>query len=193
MEIEKKQLRRRMRALRLVADQKQGPDAALGLVHTFLPRVEDVGLRPGQVIAGYWPIITEIDIRPLLARLIDRGFGCCLPAIVSEGDGLEFRRWHTTDVLEPGARETMHLPVSAPVVRPDVLFVPLLAFDGGGHRLGQGGGYYDRTLAALRRDGRPIAIGVGYAAQRLEHVPNGPNDARMDWLLTEHDLKRAVV
>jgi len=192
MEIQKTELRRRMRALRLVADQKHGPDAALGLVRTFLPRLDDLKLRPGQVVAGYWPIITEIDIRPLLARLIDRGFGCCLPVVVSECEGLEFRRWQTTDMLEPGARETMHPSVAAPLVRPDALFVPLLAFDDHGRRLGQGGGYYDRTLAALRRDNPPIAIGVGYAAQRLEHVPTGPDDARMDWLLTEHNLNRAM-
>jgi 5-formyltetrahydrofolate cyclo-ligase len=187
---EKKELRRRMRALRLVADQKQGPDAALGLVRAFLPRLGEIGLAAGAVIAGYWPIVTEIDIRPLLARLNDRGFALALPAVLGSSLPLVFRRWRPEDDLEPGERETMQPGPAASEVRPDLVFVPMLGYDARGVRLGQGGGHYDRTLAALRRTGPVIAVGVAYAAQRVDRVPCAATDQRLDWILTEDDCRR---
>jgi 5-formyltetrahydrofolate cyclo-ligase len=185
---DKQALRRRMRQLRLIADQKQGPDAVLGLLHIALPRLDALGLRPGVVAAGYWPIATEIDIRPLMARLGDRGVILALPVLVEEGGTLAFRRWQPTDELEEGPHGTMHPFASQPVLRPQVVFVPLLAFDAAGNRLGQGGGYYDRTLAALRRSGPVTAVGVGYAIQRRDRVPADDGDARLDWILTEDAL-----
>jgi 5-formyltetrahydrofolate cyclo-ligase len=189
---EKKALRQRMRQLRLIADQKQGPDATLGLLHTALPRMAEMGLVPGVVAAGYWPIATEIDIRPLLARLADRGVVLALPVIAMEGGLLAFRRWQPVDELEEGPRGTMHPLPSQPEVRPDIVFVPLLAFDARGNRLGQGGGYYDRTLAFLRRQGPVTAVGVAYAIQRRERVPAAAGDARLDWMLTEDALLRVA-
>lgn len=188
---EKKALRRRMRALRLVVDQKEGPDAGRGLTVNGLPRRGDLGIGAGTVVGGYWPIVTEIDVRPLLARLELEGAACALPVIAETGGPLVFRRWRLEDPLEEGPRATYHPLPSAPEVTPEVLFVPLLAFDAGGYRLGQGGGYYDRTLAALRARGPVTAVGVGYAIQQVDHVPHGPHDARLDWLLTENALTRA--
>jgi len=187
---EKKNLRRRMRALRLVADQKEGPDAGRGLTVNGLPRRADLGIGPGTVVAGYWPIVTEIDIRPLLARLEQEGAVCALPVVADPDGPLVFRIWGLADPLEEGPRATYHPLPTAPEVTPEVLFVPLLAFDAEGYRLGQGGGYYDRTLEALRANGLVTAIGVGYAVQQVERVPHGPHDARLDWLLTEHALTR---
>jgi 5-formyltetrahydrofolate cyclo-ligase len=186
---EKRPLRKRMRALRLVADQKEGPDAALALIRHLLPALTELQLEDGAVFAGYWPIATEIDVRPLLARLHERGFRCALPAIVGEQE-LAFRRWNPTDDLEPGEYDTRQPFATAETVTPQALLVPLLAVDGDGHRLGQGRGWYDRTLAALRARGRVVAIGVGYGVQRIARVPSTAEDQPVDWILTERSLDR---
>lgn len=187
---EKPGLRKRMRALRLVADQKQGPEAALELIRVFLPHAQALGLGPGAIAAGYWPIITEIDVRPLLARLAERGMTLALPVLSGRERPLAFRRWQPTADLEDGPLGTSHPPAAEPEVRPDVVFVPLLAYDWHGARLGQGGGHYDRTLRHLRRQGPLIAIGVGYAAQRLARIPRSPHDEPLDWVLTEDGLTK---
>ncbi len=188
---EKQALRVRARKMRLVADQKEGPIAAAAAANHLLDRSDEIGPGPGSVIAGYWPIATEIDDRPLLARLHERGYVCALPVVVARGAPLAFRRWAPLDELEPGDHDTRQPPLSAPEVVPDVVVVPLVAFDAKGWRLGQGVGYYDRTLAALRAAGTVTAIGMAYAAQRFEAVPHGPLDQPMDWLLTEQSLARA--
>ncbi|MCU0837369.1 MAG: 5-formyltetrahydrofolate cyclo-ligase [Rhodospirillales bacterium] len=190
---DKRALRKRMRALRLVADQKQGPDAALGLIAAFMPHLDEFALTPDRIVAGFWPIITEIDVRPLLARIEARGIALALPVPAGADAPLLFRRWRPAeDRLVEGPHGTAHPPDSEPAVVPSVLFVPGLAFDGEGHRLGQGGGYYDRTLRSLRRQHAVTAIGVGYAVQRLPQVPHGEHDERMDWLLSEDALERVA-
>ncbi len=186
----KRELRKRMRALRLIADQKQGPDAARALLDHLLPRLDDVGIAADTIVAGYWPIVTEIDVRPLMARLIDRGIRAALPLIEADGATLAFRAWRPEDDLDAGPRGTMQPRADASRARPAVALVPLLAFDRDGYRLGQGGGYYDRTLAALRREGPLTAIGVGYALQRVDAVPREAHDQPLDWLLTEDALVR---
>lgn len=187
---EKAELRKRMRALRLVADQKQGPDASLELIHVFLPHVDELGLGAGTIVAGYWPIITEIDVRPLLARLAERGMVLALPVLSGRDRPLGFRRWQPTEELEEGALGTAHPPATSPELRPNVVLVPTLGYDWHGSRLGQGGGYYDRTLNHLRNEGHVIAIGVAYAAQRLAQIPCAPHDAPLDWILTEEGLTK---
>jgi 5-formyltetrahydrofolate cyclo-ligase len=179
-----------MRALRLVADQKEGPDAALALIRHLLPALTQLQLGDGAVFAGYWPIATEIDVRPLLARLHERGFRCALPAILVGEKELAFRRWNPTDGLEPGEYGTRQPFATAETVIPQALLVPLLAVDGDGHRLGQGRGWYDRTLAALRARGSVVAIGVGYGVQRIARVPSTAEDQAVDWILTERSLDR---
>lgn len=188
---QKQALRIRARKMRLVADQKEGPVAAAAAAAGLLARLGEVGAEPGAVVAGYWPIATEIDDRPLLARLHERGFVCALPVVAGRGEPLVFRRWAPLDEVEPGEHETWQPLASAPEVAPDLVIVPLVAFDADGWRLGQGVGYYDRTLAALRGRGPILAIGMAYAAQQFEAVPHGPLDQRMDWLLTERSLARA--
>lgn len=186
----KRALRKRARALRLVADQKEGPDAALAVARTLLAELPRFQLRAGAVIAGYWPVGTELDVRPLLARLGERGFTLALPAIVGGSDVLAFRRWQPTDALECAAYETRQPPASADALIPDLLLVPLLAVDGRGRRLGHGQGWYDRTLAALRAHGRPTAIGACYGLQVMEEVPADAHDQRVDWILSERGLQR---
>lgn len=189
---EKRTLRQRIEALRLVVDQKDGPDAARAIMQHFLANRTALGIRPGMVVSGYWPMSTEIDVRPLLARLDQHQVICALPVVVARNEPLVFRRWHPDDALEDGVFGTKHPLSDAPEVTPDVIIAPLLAVDREGYRLGQGGGYYDRTLSALRRHGPLVAIGVGYAVQVVERVPRGELDQKIDWILTDAGLIRAM-
>ncbi|MFM2151396.1 MAG: hypothetical protein RLZZ187_3702 [Pseudomonadota bacterium] len=142
---------------------------------------------PGAVVAGFWPIGQEIDIRPLLHALHDRGHPIALPVTPPRGNPLAFRRWRPGEELARGPMGTRQPGEGAEALTPAVLLVPLLAFDRRGHRLGYGGGYYDRTLAALPG---AMAIGVAHAAQELDEVPAGPEDARLDAIATEAGLIR---
>ncbi len=187
---QKKKLRKRMRAMRLVADQKEGPNVARDIIGHFTGALDDLGIGPGTIVGGYWPIVTEVDDRPLLARLEERGATCALPVVIAPDAELEFRRWGVLDDLEPGPLGTSHPVADAPVVTPRVLLVPLLAFDDEGFRLGQGGGYYDRTLAAIRRNGPVEAVGVGFSVQHTERVPRDDCDEPLDWVLTEGSMMR---
>jgi 5-formyltetrahydrofolate cyclo-ligase len=189
---EKQALRRRIDALRLVADQKDGPDAARAVMHHLIASLAEVGIRPGTIVSGYWPMFTEIDVRPLLARLEQHQVMCALPVVTARNEPLTFRRWHPCDALEDGVFGTMHPLSGVPEVRPDVILAPLLAVDRAGYRLGQGGGYYDRTLSALRRQGPLIVVGVGYAVQLVERVPRGELDQKVDWILTDAALVQAA-
>jgi 5-formyltetrahydrofolate cyclo-ligase len=140
---------------------------------------------PGAVVAGFWPMGQEIDIRPLLNALHDRGHPVALPVTPKRGAPLSFRRWRPGDELARGPMGTRQPDAAAEALTPAFLLVPLLAFDRRGHRLGYGGGYYDRTLAALPG---ATALGVGYAAQELDEVPAGPDDARLQAIATEAGL-----
>ncbi len=188
---DKKALRRRMRQLRLVADQKEGPIGTMAITRLALHGAGDLGCAPGKVLAGYWPIVTEIDPRPLMARLEEAGLVCALPVIAAEEAPLVFRRWSPRDgAVQAGPRGTFEPVTSAEEVFPDVILAPVLAFDRAGRRLGQGGGYYDRTLPVLRARSSVIVIGVAYGLQEVDLVPDGETDARLDWILTERELTR---
>jgi 5-formyltetrahydrofolate cyclo-ligase len=189
---DKASLRRRMRQMRLVADQKHGPEASLQVLHLGIAGLRRLGIGTGVGVAGYWPIATELDIRPLLARCDGRGAVCALPVVEADGC-LAFRRWRPQMMLVEGPRGTWHPPAVAGEIEPDIVFIPLLAVDGRGVRLGQGGGYYDRTLARLRARRPVTAVGVGYAVQRVARLPSDAFDQPMDWILTEAGLERVPV
>ena len=142
--------------------------------------LRDLPPPPKAIVAGFWPMAHEIDIRPLLEALAARGHSLCLPETPRLGLPLIFRAWRPGDALAAGRFGTMH-PLGE-IVRPDFLLVPLLAYDAAGNRLGYGGGYYDRTLAAL-----PHAFRLGCAAsvQFFEHVPTEPTDLRLHAVATE--------
>lgn len=144
-----------------------------------------IPVSAGAIIAAYWPRGDEVDTRPLLAALHQRGFSCALPVVDRRGGPLVFRGWEPDMALVDGAYGIKEPPPSAPAVVPSILLVPLLAFDRAGHRLGSGGGYYDRTLAALREDGKIVAVGVGFAAQEVACLPAEIHDQRLDWIVTE--------
>lgn len=144
-------------------------------------------VNDGSVVSAFWPLANEIDTRPAMARLHERGCMVALPVMQGPGRPLLFRRWEPGDelvVADFGTREPHN---NKPLCEPDVLLVPMLAFDRAGFRLGYGGGFYDRTLALLRAQGSVTAIGIAYACQELAEVPRGPFDQRLDWIVTERE------
>jgi len=167
-------LRARMRRLR------RGQDPASAGARLASHLLEHLAPPAGAVVAGYWPLAGEIDIRPVLHALHERGHDIALPETPPGGAPLLFHRWRPGVTLADGPRRTVH-PPHDPVV-PDLLLVPLLAFDRAGHRLGYGAGYYDRTLAAL--SGR-MAIGCAFATQVIEAVPAEAHDRKLDAVATD--------
>jgi 5-formyltetrahydrofolate cyclo-ligase len=138
---------------------------------------------PGAVVAGFWPLPGEVDVRPLLLALAGRGHALVLPETTPRGERLRFRAWRPGDALVPGRWGTQR--PEGPEGEPDWLLVPLLAWDGAGRRLGYGGGYYDRTLAEL--PGR-FRLGCAFAVQRVDAVPAGPHDAVLDAVATDQGV-----
>ncbi len=127
-------------------------------------------------VAGYWPMVDELDVRPLVHRLHAQGCPIGLPVVTPRGTPLVFRAWTPEAAMVAGVYGTSH-PACEDEVMPGVVVAPLLAFDRHGWRLGYGGGYYDRTLAKLRGEGQVLAVGVGYDAQEVElgaDRPAGP-------------------
>ena len=147
--------------------------------------VSDLPPPPGAIVAGYWPMPGEIDVRPLLTALHARGHTVLLPETPPRGNPLIFRHWSPGAVMLPERFGTLR--PTGDVGVPDMLFMPLVAFDRAGRRLGYGGGYYDRTLAELPG---ALAIGCAFAAQELDVVPEADYDARLDAVVTERGVLR---
>jgi 5-formyltetrahydrofolate cyclo-ligase len=141
----------------------------------------------GAMVSGYWPFRSEIDPRPLMHALAEAGARLALPVTPAKGSDqpLSFRLWDAAHTLAPGHFGVHEPPAQAQAVEPDLVLVPLLAFDRTGHRLGYGAGHYDRTLARLRRLKPVVALGLAYAAQAVETLPAGPYDQKLDGVLTE--------
>ena len=146
----------------------------------------------GLQVAGYVPIRSEIDPMPLLAACAKAGCATCLPTTPKPGEALVFRAWQIGAPLVAGLYGTSEPASDAPIRTPNLLLVPLLAFDRAGYRLGYGGGFYDRSLAGLRPHG-VVAIGIAYAGQEIPQVPRESHDAPLDGILTESGfLERQV-
>ncbi|NNE21833.1 MAG: 5-formyltetrahydrofolate cyclo-ligase [Rhizobiales bacterium] len=168
--------------------RKLAHDAAAGRASSKLAEagVEFVKPAPGAIVSGYLAYRTEIDIMPLMQRLADQGFELALPVVIEMGQPLVFRKWAPGDETEAGKLNIDTPLASAPEVDPDMLLVPLLAFDERGYRLGYGGGFYDRTLEKLRSKKSITAVGVAYAGQQVDFVVRGIEDQPVDWILTEN-------
>lgn len=151
--------------------------------------IEALLASPGaRVIAFCWPYRDEVDVRFAIRALRDAGAVAALPVVVGKGQPLAFREWHPGVAMRAGALG-IPAPVDTPLVVPDAALVPLVGFDARGYRLGYGGGYFDRTLAALAR--KPLAIGVGYEIARLPTIRPQPHDIPMDFIVTEAGVCRA--
>lgn len=170
--------------MRATAHGERGEIAAIAAAASFLKTFPDLA---GRTVAGYWPINTEFDSRPLMTRLSASGVGLALP-VTQAGGRLVFRAWRPGDGLADGPFGTRHPPAEAAPVVPDLLLVPLLAFDRRGGRLGYGGGYYDRALAELRAAGRVIAVGLAFSAQERADLPRQAHDQALDWVVTEQGI-----
>lgn len=145
--------------------------------------------RPARV-SLFFSVKGEVDTGPLATKLAAAGVPLCLPVIARKGEPLLFRSWKPGDPLEDkpfGLREPLE---SAAEVIPDLLFVPLAAFDVLGARVGYGGGFYDRTLEKLRAAGPAFAVGLAFAAQQVEEVPVAGHDEPLDAILTERGVFR---
>jgi len=144
-----------------------------------------------SLVAGYYAVRSEIDPAPLMETFWCEQARLALPCVTAPDAPLEFRAWAPGDALETGAYSIACPQPRAPVLTPDLVLVPLLAFDHMGRRLGYGGGYYDRTIAALRAAGDVQVVGLAYSAQRLTRVPSAAHDMRLDWIVTEHGALKA--
>jgi len=143
-----------------------------------------VEIAPGTVVSGYSPIRSEIDPVPLMRALASKGARLALPAVLARGKSLAFRAWSPNDRLMLGPLGILEPSPAAAEVVPNIMLVPLAAFDRQGHRIGYGAGHYDHTLAHLRKV-KPIAIGLAFAAQEIEAIPVIQHDVALDFVLTE--------
>ena len=186
---EKARLREAQSPIR--ADAKRAnPNADDTLAGRAEMLLAELPMASGAVVAGYWPIRSEISPLKLLMRLASLGdIKTALPATPKEGAPLEFHLWAEGDPLTHGLYGTSEPQKTAPLTEPDYLLVPLLAFDDRCYRLGYGGGFYDRSLATLRPCKQHLkAIGIAYAEQQVEAVPLGDFDAQLDAVLTPQGL-----
>ena len=140
------------------------------------------------MVAGYWPIRSEIDPRPLLSAMRDKGARLCLPVVLDK-ETIAFREFLPDAELVQTGFGTMGPDKTAPLVDPAILFMPLAGFDKRGHRLGYGAGHYDRALARFAGRGlEPLLIGMAFDCQEVPHVPNEPHDIALHQILTETGL-----
>jgi 5-formyltetrahydrofolate cyclo-ligase len=179
----KSELRRMAMARREALPATDRIAAAQAIAARGLP----VTAAAGMVVSGYSPLKSEISPMPLLRRCADAGAALALP-VVGRGKPLVMRAWEFGAPLDSGVWGIRQPTAAAPEVFPDILIVPLLAFDRRGHRIGYGAGYYDMTLARLRAMKPVTAIGIAFAAQEIDAVPTTVHDARLDLVLTEREI-----
>ena len=147
-----------------------------------------LAIEPGAVVSGFMPMKSEINPIPLMRKLADAGATLALPVVAGKGKPLIMRAWSLGEPLAAGVWGIREPKPEAPEVFPDILIVPLLAFDRRGHRIGYGAGYFDMTIAALRARKPVVAAGIAFAAQEIAEVPATPRDARLDLVLTEREV-----
>ena len=156
--------------------------------HLALQGVEIARRAMVRTVAAYWPLPEEADASYLVQALAYHEFVAALPVVQGRGFPLIFRKWTSRDPLISGNFGVMEPSRRLPEVRPDILFVPLAAFDRRGHRIGYGGGYYDLTLRDLRGMKQILAIGVAFATQEVPDIPAEAHDERLDFVITEAEF-----
>ncbi len=182
----KKVLRQEALARRDALDETWRIDASLRIAAW----AEEIAPPPGSVASGFWPIRSEVDVRPLMTRLREKGARLALPAILDKTTMI-FREFERDRTLVDMGFGTMGPDANAVVLEPDLVLVPLAAFDGRGHRIGYGAGYYDRAIERLRADGHaPRLVGIAFDCQQVDRVPDEPHDVVVPEILTESGLRR---
>jgi 5-formyltetrahydrofolate cyclo-ligase len=139
----------------------------------------------GRIVSAYWPFRGEPDLRPWIRSLEERGAVCSLPVVVQRHAPLVFRSWRRDEPLEPGVWK-IPVPSNGITVTPDIVVAPVVGFDDHCYRLGYGGGFYDRTLAALPR--RTWVVGVGYGQQAIKTIYPQDHDVAMEMIVTESGI-----
>ena len=200
MKQKKAALRQEMKARRATLQQKVGASAPRQIASRLLMLPEMAGAvqkgikaerNESSIVAGFYPIQSEIDCLFLLKALNAVQWRCALPVMSGVSKHLAFKEWDLVEELKEGAYGTREPLSDMLYVMPDVVLVPLLAFDETGHRLGYGGGYYDRTLDIYREKGHPfIAIGVAFEGQKQDRLPVGAHDQPLDIIVTEEKVYR---
>jgi 5-formyltetrahydrofolate cyclo-ligase len=160
-------------------------------MHRLMPPPASRNEAPGpfRIASLYVPHGSEMDPGPLGEALTAAGTWLCLPTVLTPGAPLAFQRWAAGEELAADALGMRAPTRRAPFVTPDLVVTPLLAFDALGGRLGQGGGYYDRTLAELRARGQVCVLGLAWAGQEVERLPAETHDQPLDAVLTERELR----
>lgn len=178
---QKAELRARALAARDALSSEQRAKAAAAIAARGLP----FELAPGTIVSGYSPIRGEIDPMPLMLKIAGHGARLALPCVNARGRSLIFRAWSPKEKLTLGP---LGIPEPSPIaaeILPDVMLVPLAAFDRLGHRIGYGAGHYDYTFAHLRKSKSVIGVGLAFAAQEIKAVPALSHDVALDYVLTE--------
>ena len=155
---------------------------------TIAARPFPVPIAPGTTVSGFFPIRSEINPLPLMRKLAAAGASLALPEVAGRGKPLILRAYAFGDPLVSGQWGIREPAAEAPEVIPDVMLVPLAAFDRTGHRIGYGAGYYDMTIAKARALEPVTAIGIAFSAQEISQVPATPRDERLDLVLTECEV-----
>jgi 5-formyltetrahydrofolate cyclo-ligase len=178
---QKRALRARVRAWRAGLEAAAAVQAADAVAAQGLDFLQP---ERGAIVSGFSSLPDEFRAWPLLRRLHREGYRLVLPVMQGKTKPLLFRAWAPGDAMDRRVWGIGEPKPDKPVLEPDILVVPLLAFDRQGWRLGYGGGFYDRTLAALRARKPIVAVGLAYDEQRLDAVPHLDYDQRLDWVLT---------
>ncbi len=181
----KESLRQLFLTRRNQLDGRQRLAASEAIESLFLKNIKIEGRK---VIAGYWPVRGEIDVLPLLNALRTQRHRTALPSVEVTDGPLLFRRWSSKTPMRMTALKIMEPEpgVSEPVL-PDIVIVPLVAYDTKGYRLGYGKGMYDRTLRHIRQIKPILSVGVAFSLQACEDLPHEPHDERLDWIINEKE------
>ncbi len=180
--------------LRLEALKRRDALDALWRVEIALEMAETardhLAIEPGQIVSGFWPMRSEVDVRPLMFALREKGARLCLPAILDKTTMI-FRELVRGAALVDMGFGTAGPGDEAEALDPSIMLVPLAAFDTRGHRIGYGAGYYDRAISRLTDAGHaPRLIGVAFDCQEVPTVPDEPHDVIIPEILTESGLRR---
>jgi 5-formyltetrahydrofolate cyclo-ligase len=184
IQTEKERLRREAIARRDALPPEERQAAAEAIAARKFP----LAMTPGSIVSGFMPLKSEINPLPLMRKLAGQGARLALPIVAGRGKSLIMREWNFGEPLATGVWGIREPKPEAAMVDPDILLVPLLAFDRAGYRIGYGAGYYDLTLAQLRARKAVIAVGLAFAAQEVAAVPATPRDALLDLVLTEREV-----
>ncbi len=181
----KKTLRAEALARRDGLDLVTRIEASLAIASAGAAAIE---VEPGTVVSGYWPMRSEVDLRPLMFSLRERGARLCLPAILDRSTIVFRELVRGAEMIEMGFGTYGPGP-EAEVLEPALMLVPMAAFDARGHRIGYGAGYYDRAIGALQARGQaPRLVGIAFDCQKVDAVPDEAHDVALPEILTESGL-----